>query len=90
MKKQTLLAIAALMIFGLGAGTLAYQQTNGTAKTAMSCCCCKGDSCPMKAKGEKAQTVGADMKNVIVVSSDEGCCGSCCKGEKEKKDAPAL
>jgi hypothetical protein len=44
----------------------------------------------MKSKGEKAQTVDPAMKNVTVVSSDETCCGSCCKGDKGKKDAPAM
>ena len=109
MKKQTLLAIAAMLVFGLGAASFAYKQTNNTTNAAVSCCCCKGDSCPMKSKnasgkeaasccdkedcckggscpmktkGEKPQAVSVNMKNVTVVTSDEGCC-SCCGAKKD-------
>lgn len=59
-------------------------------------CCCKGGSCPMKNKENKGaehencpmkkdkETTSAsvEMKNVVVVSDGENCCGSgadCCK-----------
>jgi hypothetical protein len=81
MKKQTLLAIAALMIFGLGAGTLAYQQTGSTARSATSCCCCKGDSCPMKQKD-------ASGKETAVTHENCDCCAGCAEScPMMKKDA---
>ncbi len=63
-----MIAIAALMVFGLSIAAVAYTRTAGAASTAASCC--KGDSCPMKNKnasaGEKAS-----------------CCDDCdcCSGE---------
>ncbi len=70
MNKRSILAIAVMLVFGLSVAAFAYQQTTGTDRTAMSCCCCNGDSCPMKKKdastGEKAS-----------------CCDDCdcCKGD---------
>lgn len=63
-----MIAIAALMVFGLSFAAVAYTQTAGAASVSASCC--KGDSCPMKNKnasaGEKAS-----------------CCDDCdcCSGE---------
>jgi hypothetical protein len=55
MKKKMLIAIAALMVFGLSMVAYAYTKATRTASAPASCC--KGDSCPMKSKdastGEK-------------------------------------
>jgi hypothetical protein len=69
MKRQTILAIAALLVFGLGNATFAYTQTTGTA---VSCTCCKGDSCPMKKK---------DASGKETASCCDDC--DCCKGDSK-------
>jgi len=123
MKKKMILAIAALMVFGLSIAAFAFTRTTLSSSTSISCCCCsgdscpmkkkdpssketasccdtcdccKGDSCPMKKKGdatdkakEKPATDSPEMKNVVFVQGD-GCCCSCCKKDKEKKDTPAV
>ena len=69
MKKKLLLIIAAMIVLGISFAAFAYARTlSGT--QAMSCCCCKGDSCPMKDKDK----VSMDAKS---------CCDSCdcCKGD---------
>ncbi|PYS98496.1 MAG: hypothetical protein DMF63_15815 [Acidobacteria bacterium] len=74
--KRLILAISVLLVLGLAAAAIAYNRT-AVAETAMSCCCCAGDSCPMKdsASGETASCCNED------------CCkdGSCAM----KKDAAA-
>jgi hypothetical protein len=72
MKKQTILAIAALLVFGIGNATFAYVNTTGTS---ISCACCKGDSCPMKKKDASGKAV----------SCCDGC--DCCSGDKAKNTA---
>lgn len=69
MNKKLILVIFALLLLGIGAASFAYQ-TDIEKQTAMSCCCCGGDSCPMKNK-DKAS---ADAKS---------CCDNCdcCKGD---------
>ena len=69
MKKQTILAIAALLVFGVGNATFAYVNTTGTS---ISCACCKGDSCPMKKKDASGKAV----------SCCDDC--DCCSGDKER------
>jgi hypothetical protein len=80
MKKQTFLALAAMLVLGLGAATLAYQQTNNMVGKAMSCCCCKGDSCPMKRKDASGKETAS------CCDKDDCCKGDSCpmktKGEK--------
>lgn len=80
MKKRILLAITVLMVFGLAIAALAYTQANVAKKAAVSCCCCSGDSCPMKNKDGSA-----DAK---VSCCDKDNC--CCKGDScpmKNKDA---
>lgn len=135
MKKKVLLAIAAIMVMGLGIVAFAYTTAKTSSTTAASCCCsgdscpmkkkdvagketasccdncdcCKDGTCPMKKTGDaavtgmkmtdgsscpmknteaKATADSPEMKNVVFVQGD-GCCCSCCKKDKEKKDAPA-
>ena len=64
-----ILALIALLVFGLSIATFAYKQTTSTSKTAISCSCCNGDSCPMKNK---------DASGKETASSCDGC--DCCKG----------
>ena len=54
----------------LAAAGIAYNR-NAVAETAMSCCCCSGDSCPMKKDGA--------AKDSAASCCDDGCCkdGSC-------------
>ena len=80
MKKKILLTFMAVFFLGIGVAAFAYNTAGTAGRTAMSCCCCHGDSCPMKSKdsatGEKAS-----------------CCDNCdcCKGDscpmKKKGDA---
>jgi len=93
MKKQTLLTIAALLVFGLGAGTLAYQQNTHTATTAMSCCC-KGDSCPMKKKDVSVMEAASCCDNCDCCKGEGSCTGDSCpmkkKGEKPHTMSAAM
>ena len=76
MKRRIILALAALMVFGLAIATVAFSsQTNVSTVTA--CCCCSGDSCPMKKKDAVAKD--ASLKD------GASCCDGCehCKGGAE-------
>ncbi len=75
--------MAAVLVFGLGIATFAYQQTNGTFGAAASCSCCNGDSCPMKTK---------DASGKETASCDCDCCkdGSCPMKMKGEKTAAAV
>lgn len=70
MRKRILLAIAALMVFGLAIAAFAYTTTNAPKNGGMDCCC-KGDSCPMKSKD-------AAGKETASCCDKEDCC---CKGD---------
>jgi len=63
-----------------------------TASCCDNCSCCKGDSCPMKMNSaDKPHAVAEqDMKNVVMVMSEDSCCCGCCKKDKEKKDTASL
>jgi hypothetical protein len=79
MKKRILLAIAALMVFGLTIVAFAYTNTSTTKKAAMDCCC-KGDSCPMKSKDATGKEAASGCES-------QDCC---CKGDScpmKSKDA---
>lgn len=54
MKKRIVLILSVLLIFAFGIFAATFDRTSAETKTAMSCCCCSGDSCPMKNKGETA------------------------------------
>src|SRR5438045_9343684 len=66
--KRLILAISVLLVLGLAVAAIAYNRS-AVVETAMSCCCCSGDSCPMKKDG----TATADS------CCNDGCCkdGSC-------------
>ena len=84
MKKRMILALAALLVFGLSIATLAYKQTTATNKTAMSCCCCAGESCPMKAKS-------ADGNEAASCCDNCDCCnGDSCPMMKKDADGNAV
>lgn len=72
MKRNIILAIAAMFTLSIGAAVYAFNSTTTTTtNAAVHSCCCKGDSCPMKSKDAKAS---ADAK--------ESCCkDGCCSGE---------
>ena len=74
MKKRIVLIVSALLIFAFGVFAATYDRTSAESKTAVSCCCCSGDSCPMKSKGETA-----------AAGEKQDCC---CKGDScpMKKD----
>src|SRR6187431_684946 len=75
--KRLILAISVLLVLGLAAAAIAYNRT-AVSETAMSCCCCSGDSCPMKKDSASGETASC---------CDNGCCkdGSCAM----KKDGAA-
>ena len=70
MKKKMLLAIAAVMVFGLSIAAFAFTTTTLSSATAVSRCCCTGDSCPMKKK---------DASGKETASCCDGC--DCCTGD---------
>ena len=53
--KRLILAISVLLVLGLAAAAIAYNRT-AVAQTAMSCCCCSGESCPMKKDSASGDT----------------------------------
>jgi hypothetical protein len=71
MKRKLLLILSVLLMLGAGVVAFAYNTGLVSKSTAMSCCCCSGDSCPMKNK-DKASTTDA-----------KSCCDDCdcCKGD---------
>jgi hypothetical protein len=91
MKKKFLLAIAALMIFGLAIAAYAFQAANASTGIKASCCamadcckdghckmggsCCDG-SCPMKDKQSADTTSTINMSKVVVAGGDGN---SCCQ-----------
>jgi hypothetical protein len=70
MKKKLFLIITVLLFLGIGVAVFAYNKAAAGKQTAMSCCCCKGDSCPMKNK---------DMASMDAKSCCDNC--DCCKGD---------
>ena len=100
-----ILAIAALLVFGLAIVAYSYQVGSDTPAKA-ACACCKGDSCPMKKKDGTATAEKADcdcdcckgdscpMKHgdhAAMASGDhKNCDCPCCHHDKEKKDTPAV
>ena len=94
MKKKILLTFIAIFVLGIGIAAYAVNAAGSWTTKAMSCCCCKGDSCPMKKKdgataaaGEKASCCdncacckdgSCDMKREGGASG--GC--SCCADKK--------
>jgi Flp pilus assembly protein CpaB len=74
MRKRILLALAALLVFGLAAVTFAFNHTQNHHSSATHC--------PMM-KQNTPETKGVDMTNVTVAGDDENCCqpgADCCKG----------
>ena len=75
--KRLILSISLLLVLGLAAAAIAYTTNNNVTgnEVAVSSCCCKGDSCPMKknAAGEH------------VSCCDEDCCkdGKCSMHSKD-------
>jgi len=67
--KRLIIAISVLLVLGLAGAAIAYNRT-AVAETAMSCCCCSGDSCPMKKDAASKDAASC---------CDDACCkdGSC-------------
>lgn len=62
-----------MFTLSIGAAVYAFNSTTTTSNTPAVSSCCKGDSCPMKAKGAKATTA----------ASEKSCCDGCdcCSGD---------
>jgi uncharacterized protein HemX len=72
MRKRILMALAALLVFGLAAVTFAFNQSQSHHSSATHC--------PMM---NQNATASVDMTNVTVAGDDENCCqpgADCCKG----------
>ncbi len=77
MKRRIILALAAIMVFGLAIATVAFSTVNNPAAVAASCCCCSGDSCPLKSKDTARKDASSKDK--------ASCCDGCehCSGGAE-------
>lgn len=72
MRLKIFLAAAAVLVFGIGVAVFAYTSTTAASSaTAVSCCDCCGDSCPIKSAkvGAKTEAQKADHSS---------CCGDSC------------
>lgn len=88
MRKNVLLLVSVLLLLGIG---MAFANGVGRTinRTAMSCCCCKGDSCPLKNKDKtSASSTAKDdcdcpLKTTDKASADtmspDNC--DCCAGD---------
>ena len=65
--KRIILAISVLLVLGLAVAAIAYKRSTAVETAAVSCCCCSGDSCPMKKDAAGTETVSC-------------CKDDCCKG----------
>ena len=66
--KRIIMAISVLLVFGLAVAAIAYKRNSVTeTASAISCCCCSGDSCPMKKDAAGKDSAAADHED-------------CCKG----------
>lgn len=82
MKTKMLIAIAALMVFGLSMVAFAYTKTAGTASAPASCC--KGDSCPMKSKD-----ASSGEKKASCCDECNSCSGGSCPMKSKKEGSAA-
>lgn len=70
MKKKIFLVMSAVLVFGLAIAVYAFNTAGSVdASTKAACCCCKGDTCPMKDKNAAATDKTA---------AHDGC--DCCQG----------
>lgn len=69
MKRRIILALAAVMVFGLAIATVAFSSASRAETTAAACCCCSGDSCPLKSKS----TASKDASSADKASCCDGC-----------------
>lgn len=86
MRYKVLIITAAILLFGVSFAVYAYNSTNQsvTETVAASCCCCTGDSCPMKGNDGKAMA-GHDMK----MGEGHSCCGDSCPMKAKGESAMA-
>lgn len=82
MKFKMMIAVAALMVFGLSIATVAYTKTAGAAS--MSASCCKGDSCPMKNKNASA------VEKASCCDDCDCCSGESCPMKKKGETSAAV
>jgi hypothetical protein len=100
MKKKIIAAFAIFAVLGLAIAAYAYTQTTYS-PTAKASCCCKGDSCPMKAKmghektGKHDETSCPMETQTASMASADGhncccdCCGDSCPMKKKNGEAKA-
>ena len=69
MKNRIILALAAVMIFGLAIATVGFSSASKAETAAAACCCCSGDSCPLKSKSTAAKDASSTDK--------ASCCDGC-------------
>jgi len=83
MRKKIFIVMSAMLIFGLAIAVFSYGNTTNLTAKAMACCCCSGDSCPMKKK---------DADGKVVASTHEGCdcCGDSCPMMKKDADGKTM
>ena len=76
MKKKIFLVFSVMMVLGLAVAIFALNTSSRTERTAMSCCCCSGDSCPLKDKNAAARSDAA------ATTDGCSCCGDSCPMKK--------
>ena len=87
MKKKILLALVAVMVFGLAIAGFAYTKSNHSNHDAhkAACACCKDGACPMM----KDKTADGAQQHTDCCDSEDCCCkkGDACPMKKQKETA---
>lgn len=76
MKRRILIVISVIALFAFTIAAYAYTRSSVATERAISCCCCEGDSCPMKKKE------ASDSERASCCDNCDSCKGDACPMKK--------